>query len=207
MWNVKAADVFFSFCPVLCTITSVSKLLWVLMVPAKKRTKTISLSSANSLKKHYVVTGPFWKLKEKYSKYILTVEVEISSNFQSSSSPSYNRQRLVELRAFSSSLHRYRKALHIITQMRHKWYLDEKNPLYTTLLFNRIALANCNINGLLADLGIILCLISWKSTLLRPKLPYFSSYSSRKIARRASSSVKSRALELLGSPLQPLMVM
>ena len=33
---------------------------------------------------------------------------------------------------------------------------------------------------------------------------YFSSYSSRKIARRASSSVKSRALELLGSPLQPL---
>jgi hypothetical protein len=56
----------------------------------------------------------------------------------------------------------------------------------------------------LVDLGIILFLISWKSTFLRPKLPYFSSYSSRKIARRASSSVKSRALELLGSPLQPL---
>ena len=76
--------------------------------------------------------------------------------------------------------------------------------LFTPHFIIRIALSNCKINGLLVDLGIILCLISWKSVFLRPILHYFSSYSSRKIARRASSSVKSRALELLGSPLQPL---
>ena len=69
----------------------------------------------------------------KWRSFLL--EVEISSNFQSSSSPSYNRQRLVELRAFSSSFHRYRKALHTITQMRHKWYFNAKNPFYTTLYY------------------------------------------------------------------------
>ena len=87
------------------------------------------------------------------------LEVEISSNFQSSSSPSYNRQRLVELRAFSSSLYRYRKALHIKNQMRHKWYFDAKKILFTPHIIIRIALSNCKINGLLVDLGIILCLI------------------------------------------------